>query len=177
MALNDTDRRRLLAATALTLLALPALWWANTSENNSTSPNLAVAGIDPGGDAGSSATVPESSDGDRDDLAEVAPVFLDGPSSAAGAGQAEIAVPAKPLIDGLTVKATFRSDVPSGTCIVAAMNSGLTVTVVNLDNNRSTSCTTVLAPGYSPDELVMNTASFAGIADLTDAPISVEIRR
>ncbi len=177
MALTDTDRRRLIAATALTLLALPALWWANTSENNSTSPNLAVAGIDPVGDPGSSATAPDASDGTGDDLAEVAPVFLDGPTSAAGAGQAEIAVPAKPLIDGLAAKATFRSDVPSGTCIVSGINSGLTITVVNLDNNRSTSCTTILAPGPSPDDLVMNTANFAGIADLTDAPISVEIRR
>jgi len=177
MALTDTDRRRLIAATALTLLALPALWWANTSENNSTSPNLAVAGIDPVGDARSPASVPDASDGQANDLAEVAPVFLDGPTSAAGAGQAEIAVPAKPLIDGLAAKATFRSDVPRGTCIVAGVNSGLTITVVNLDNNRSTNCTTVLSPGYSPDDLVMNTDDFAGIADLTDAPISVEIRR
>lgn len=177
MRLTDTDRRRIVAATALTLLALPALWWANTSENNSTSPNLAVAGIDPGGDAASSATVPEPSDGGDDEFTEVAPVFLDGPTSAAGAGQAEIAVPAKPLVDGLAAKATFRSDVPSGTCIVAGLTSGSTITVVNLDNNRSTTCTTILAPGYSPDDLVMNTTSFAGIADLTDAPISVEIRR
>ena len=175
MRLTDTDRRRFIAATALTLLALPALWWANTSENNSTSPNLAVAGIDPGVGAGATATVPESSDGAE--LTEAAPVFLEGPTSAAGAGQAEIAVPAKPLVEGLVVKATFRSDVPAGTCIVAGLTSGSTVTVVNLDNNRSTTCTTILAPGYSPDDLVMNMTSFAGIADLTDAPISVEIRR
>ncbi len=177
MRLTDTDRRRFIAATALTLLALPALWWANTSENNSTSPNLAVAGIDPVGEDGGSANAPGPVDAARDDLDEVAPVFLEGPTSAAGAGQSEIAVPAKPLIDGLTAKATFRSDVPSGSCIAAGMTSGLTVTVVNLDNNRSTSCKTILAPGYSPDDLVMNTTSFADIADLTDAPISVEIRR
>jgi hypothetical protein len=173
MALNDTDRRRIIAATVLTLVALPALWWANTSENNSTSPNLAVAGIDPGVDAPAArpATTPET------ELADVAPVFLDGPASAAGAGQAEIAVPAKPAVEGVAAKATFRSGVSAGTCVAGGMTSGSTITVVNLDNNRSVRCTTVLAPGVAAGELVMHTRNFASIADLTDAPISVEIRR
>ena len=57
------------------------------------------------------------------------------------------------------------------------MTSGSRITVVNLDNNRSMTCTTVLAPGDAVGELVMSTSTFAGIADLTDAPISVEIRR
>ena len=35
----------------------------------------------------------------------------------------------------------------------------------------------MLAPGNRPGDLVMSTNAFAGIADLTDAPISVEIRR
>ena len=175
MGLTDTDRRRFIAVTVLTLVALPALWWANTSQNNSTSPNLAVAGLDPVVDAGTSAGAPAPSGGG--DLDEVAPVFLEGPTSAAGAGQAEIAVPAKPLIDGVVAKATFRSTVTNGTCIVAGMTSGSRITVVNLDNNRSMSCTTILAPGNAAGELVMNTSAFASIADLTDAPISVEIRR
>ena len=174
MGLNDTDRRRFIAVTVLTLLALPALWWANTSQNNSTSPNLAVAGLDPVADAGTSANAPATS---GDSLDEVAPVFLEGPTSAAGAGQAEIAIPAKPLIDRVVAKATFRSNVAIGTCIVAGMTSGSRITVVNLDNNRSMSCTTILAPGNATGQLVMNTSTFAGIADLTDAPISVEIRR
>ncbi len=174
MGLTDTDRRRFIAVTVLTLVALPALWWANTSQNNSTSPNLAVAGIDPVVDAGTATDTPGPAGGNFD---EVAPVFLEGPTSAAGAGQAEIAVPAKPLIDGVVAKATFRSDVAVGTCIVAGMTSGSSITVVNLDNNRSMTCTTVIAPGNAVGELVMNTSTFAGIADLTDAPISVEIRR
>ena len=175
MGLTDTDRRRFIAATVLTLLALPALWWANTSENNSTAPNLAVAGIDPVVDDDTSANAPAPTEGD--DLDEIAPVFLEGPTSAAGAGQAEIAIPSKPLIDRVAAKATFRSNVPIGTCVVTTITSGSEITVVNLDNNRSMRCTTVLAPGSEADELVMNTSTFAGIADLTDAPISVEIRR
>jgi len=174
MALNDTDRRRIFAVTVLTLLALPALWWANTSENSSTSPNLAVAGIDPDVDAPTATPAQAATD---DGLDDVAPVFLEGPTSAAGAGQAEIAIPAKPLIDGVIATATFRSNLADGTCIVAGITSGSKVTVVNLSNNRSVSCTTMLAPGNQPGDLVMSTNAFAGIADLTDAPISVEIRR
>jgi hypothetical protein len=173
MALTDTDRRRLIAATVLTLLALPALWWANTSDNSSA-PNLAVAGIDPGVDAagGGNAGVTPSDD---DEL--VAPVFLEGPSSAAGAGQSAIAIPARPLLEGITAKATFRSDLAAGSCIVGGITSGSRITIVNLDNNRSVTCTTMLAPGNQTDVIVMRTTDFATIADLTDAPISVEVRR
>lgn len=176
MALTDTDRRRFIAATVLSLLALPALWWANTSESSSA-PNLAVTGIgvDVDVDAAESANS-AAADTPVGSIGEAAPVFLDGPSSAAGAGQSEVAVPAKPLIDDITAKATFRSSVSSQSCIVPGLTSGSRITVVNLDNNRSVTCTTVIAPGNAGD-VVLHTSAFASIADLTDAPISVEIRR
>ena len=184
MALTDTDRRRFIAATVLTLLAFPALWYANTSDN-STAPNLAVAGIDPnidpGVDPGDDVAGRASSAGAGAvavvDDGLVAPVFLEGPTSAAGAGQSAIAVPARPLVDDFTAKATFRGSVADGTCIVNAVASGTRITVVNLGNNRSMTCTTVLAPDDDSGVLVMRTSAFANIADLTDAPISVEIRR
>lgn len=179
MSLTDTDRHRLIAATVLTLLALPALWWANTSENSSA-PNLAVAGLDAGDVVGADASGTDGNSAATVDPAaddEAPPVFLDGPTSAAGAGLSEIAVPARPLIDGIMAKATFRSNVAEGTCIAPGITSGTQVTVVNLDNNRSMTCSTVLSPGNAPGQLVMHTSAFATIADLTDAPISVEIRR
>ena len=42
MALTDSDRRRFLLATALTLVALPALWWAN---QNDGAPTVATVGL------------------------------------------------------------------------------------------------------------------------------------
>jgi len=176
MALTDTDRHRFIAATVLTLLALPALWWANTSENSSA-PNLAVAGLDAGVDVGADDAPSQQVIAPADSVGDIAPVFLEGPSSAAGAGQSAIAVPAKPLVAGVTTKATFRSNVSNGTCIVGGLTSGTQITVVNLDNNRSVTCTTILASGNAPNTLVMHTSAFSTIADLTDAPISVEIRR
>lgn len=203
MTLTDTDRRRFMAATALTLLALPALWLANTSQN-STAPNLAVAGLDAdaavgasnaptraagsdtaggqiagqaGGQAGGQIAGQAGGQAGGQVDGELAPVFLDGPSSAVGAGQVEVAVPARPLIDGITAKATFRSSVRGNTCIVPGVTGGSEVTVVNLSNNRSVDCTSVIAPATSRNEVVLPTSAFAAIADLTDAPISVEIRR
>lgn len=187
MALTDTDRRRFLAATALTLLALPALWWANTSESSSA-PNLAVAGIDAdldvtddgagdGGVVGGGAATAPAAALTPEPNGEIPPVFLEGPASAPGAGLSQIAVPAKPVIDGVQMNATFRSDVGRNACIAPGITSGSEVTVVNLANNRSVTCTTLLAPGTARGDIVLHTSAFASIADLTDAPISVEIRR
>jgi hypothetical protein len=199
MALTDSDRRRFLMATALTLVALPALWWANQDDG---APNVATAGIavddTPTGN-------PPTSRGDDDGAGSVAvsgtltapsgpapapaqpapataaddaPVFLEGPAGQVGAGLPEIAVPTAPAGDRFTAKATFRSSVgPTTACAIPGMLNGATITVVNLDNNRSITCTTVVAFNGSAPELVMHPDLFAQIADLTDAPIPVEIHR
>ncbi len=177
MSLTDTDRRRFIAATVLTLVALPALWWANTS-GQSAGPNLAIAGLDAEVDSAPRDTAMATPVDNRDAPdGEVAPVFLEGPSSPAGADRPEIAVPARPTIDGITAKATFRSSVASDQCIAPGITSGTRITVINLANNRSVTCTTLLAPGTAAGEVVMHSSMFATIADLTDAPIAVEIRR
>lgn len=187
MALTNTDRRRFLLATTLTLLALPALWWANQSEN-STAPNVAVAGADVGVDVGADhdadPTSSESSaqsarlDIDPGEVGDIAPVFLDGPSSAAGAGLSEIAVPARPEVARINADATFRSDIGGPeSCAVPGVINGQQVTVVNLDNARSVVCTTTLAIGAAGDLVTLHSSLFAQLADLTDAQIPVEIRR
>jgi hypothetical protein len=173
MALTDTDRRRLLLATAVTLVALPALWWANTS-TDSAGPNVAVAGVDVDDDATAGAV---TTSGDEAELGSVEPVFLGGPASRTGAGQQVIAVPAKPSVDGIVARATFRSSLPSAqSCIVPGLADGAQVTVVNTSNNRSIVCTTVAVPDDVVD-VVLDTTTFAELADLTDAPIAVEIRQ
>jgi len=187
MALTDTDRRRFLLATTLTLLALPALWWANQSEN-STAPNVAVAGAEVGVDVGApheaDAASSDSNDASADphtepgEVGDIAPVFLDGPSSAAGAGLSEIAVPARPEVARINADATFRSDIGGpDSCAVPGIINGQQVTVVNLDNGRMVVCTTTLVRGSVGDMVTLHSALFAQLADLTDAQIPVEIRR
>jgi len=169
MALTPTDRRRIMLASALTLVALPALWWANQSDSGA--PNVATAGIDVADQPAKSAT-------NDAEIGDVAPVFLDGPSGQVGAGLGQIAVPAAPSIARITTTATFRSTLGSSSaCMVPGVSSGQRVTVVNLDNNRSITCTAILAPAGVAGQLVMASELFAEIADLTDAPIPVEIRQ
>ncbi|MBG7604004.1 MAG: hypothetical protein IZT58_05100 [Actinobacteria bacterium] len=176
MALNNTERRRILLATTLTVLALPALWWANQSEGASA-PNVATVGVEVGVEDGSAPTTGHSSASVPNELGETSPVFLDGPSGEAGFGAAEVAVPAPPRRGSVTASATYSSAVYSASqCIVTGVAHGSTITVVNLDNNRSTTCVTILAPTGSSGEVVLNTRAFSELADLTDAPIPVEIR-
>jgi hypothetical protein len=171
MSLTRTDRRRFFLATTLTLLALPAVWWAN-EQRSSGAPNVAVLGADVDDDeTAPTATAPPTTTG------TVQPVFLDGPSGKAGAGLPEIAIPAAPEIDHVRATATFRSSVPGDFCIVPGVLNGRTVTIVNLDTNRSTTCVTIFEPGTPGEQIVLHTDRFSELADLTDAPIPVEIRQ
>ena len=194
VATNDTDRRRFLLATALTLIALPALWWAN-QQSESGAPNVATAGIDVG-NGSDSGTVPadpvigqtvvvEPNTTTPPAITEVtttapadpsAPIFLEGPRGAVGGGGAQIATPAAPTVAHISTSATYRSTIsPSSTCLASSVETGTVITVVNLNNGRSVTC--VATRVYSADDtgLVLFTDTFAQIADLTDAPIPVEI--
>jgi hypothetical protein len=182
MALTHTDRRRLLLATALTVVALPALWWANQS--GSAAPNVATAGIAVGDGEVAADAAPTANAGDTpadaapDAAGSEAPVFLDGPAGQVGAGLSEIAVPAAPGVASISTTATFRSDLPTtATCTFPGLTTGAEVTILNLDNGRTVTCTAVLGASGAPDVLVMHTDLFATFADLTDALIPVEIRR
>jgi hypothetical protein len=178
VAFDDTDRRRFFLATTLTLLALPALWWANQSDG-AGAPNVAAVGVGVGEADGAPATdttIGQSLLPTMSLLEDTSPVFLDGPASS-GAGVAEVAVPAPPAVARITTKATFRSTVAGNTCIVPGVVNGTKVTIVNLNNNRSVSCVATLAPAGTRDEVVLHTTAFSELADLTDAPIWVELRQ
>lgn len=168
----DPDRRRFLLATIVTLLALPALWWVNQS-GESGAPNVASVGVDVGGnaanpDSGASTATDESVPNE--------PVFLDGPSRG-NAGVAEIAVPAPPEREPVIGTGSYSSRVASvGQCLVRGVEPWNNVTIVNLDNNRSTTCVAAPAPETQTTDVVLHTRAYNKLADLTDAPIPVEIR-
>lgn len=170
MAITNPDRRRILLATALTAVALPVLWWSSKSDD--AAPNVATAGIAVGG---ASSPNPDPTPNDAD-TRPGAPVFLDGPTGQVGAGLAEIAVPGT-TGDTVVTTAAFRNSLPATWCSVPGMLNGRTVTVVNLDNNRSVTCTTTMVRGNLGEQIYLHPDLFADIADLTDAPIPVEIRR
>jgi hypothetical protein len=131
------------------------------------------------GAAAAAAESPAADEGtDGDEPGAVAPVFLEGPSAQVGSGLAEIAVPAPPAVARVSTTATFRNSVTGrDTCVVPGLLDGGTVTVVNLDNGHRVTCAATFVPGNLGDEILLSRHAFSQLADLTDAPIPVEIRR
>ena len=121
--------------------------------------------------AGTSAISPALPSGETD------PVYLDGPRTG-GPGVPQVAVPADPGGTRITASATYSSTtVDRSTCHVSeGVSTGQRLTIVNLANNRSTECTALLAPVGDGPTAVLHRDLFVEVADVTDAPIYVEIR-
>ncbi len=171
MTRPEPDRRRFVLATLVTLLALPALWWIN-QDDDSGAPNVASVGVEVA-DGSVAASGVEAAIEVEDDGTE--PAFLDGPSSG-NAGLPEIAVPAPPDEEPITGTASYSSVISGGQCLTNTTEPWNEVTVVNLNNNRSIKCLVAPAPDSQTTDIVLHTRRYNSLADLTDAPIPVEIR-
>ncbi len=177
MAFEDSDRRRTTVLLILTIIAVPAIFFLTRADDANgdavvdptTGEVIAVDGDTmAASDNGPSRPPLVASDAD--------PTFLDGPSLDSSPGVAEIAVPARPETAPVRLEASYRSTVAGErTCLVSSLPSGLTVTVTNLDNGRSTTCVTSIAPFTQNADIVLHTDTFSLLADLTEAPITVEL--
>ncbi len=193
VAPNDTDRRRFLLASAMTLLALPALWWAN-KQSDTGAPNVATVGIEVAdADVSPVALDPAVTDPvttptvvattvapapvtPPPTIDNAPPVFLDGPSTAGAVGPPVVGTTPAPAVATITSRATYRSTVsPADTCLVSDIATGTRITVMNLDNGHSVECVATRVYASAAEGIVLSTDTFAKIADLTDAPIPVEI--
>ena len=164
------DRPRFLWPVIVTLIAVPLIWWA--SQRDDSGDATGAAGDTIAADTGAAATsplVPEP-------VGDLEPVYLDGPEGGALPGLADIAVPAQGEL-ALYQDATYSSAVPPGICTVRGAGVGNRVNVVNLENNRSIVCVAQLGPPEQEEDLVLSRSAFLQLADLTDAPIPVELRR
>ncbi len=177
MAFEDSDRRRTTVLLILTIIALPAIFFLTRADDANgdaiVDPNTGEV-ITADGD-----TMAASDNGpSRPPLvaSDADPAFLDGPAADPTPGVAEIAVPARPETAPVRLEASYRSTVAGDrTCLVSSLPSGLSVTVTNLDNGRSTTCVTSIAPFNQSVDIVLHTDTFSLLADLTEAPITVEL--
>ena len=171
MKLDDRDKGRLLVLAVLTLLALPTIWLINRDRDDSR-PNVAAVGINPGSqDATSPPTTFDpmgpGGDGYLEQVTIVTPATVSishGDGGETTLGQA------------VATYTTSHSLGPS-LCRYNGISGGQVVTVVNVANGRSMRCTTRIWPGGDHGTLVMRDTKFQQIADLTSAPIHVEIRQ
>ena len=163
-------------ASVITLVALPTIWLANRSEDGSSSsrPNVAAVGIDPG-----QADSASNEDGASfDPMGTSGAAYLEPLSSVVTPASAALVVGTTPDDPIATARASYRrTSVQFDTCEFNGMPSGQEVTVVNVANGRSTTCTIVREDGLADGELLLSQGRFQRIAELTAAPIHVEIRK
>ena len=189
--MNDIDRRRLLLAAIITLVAVPAFFVfsqrdGGDGDGGGDSATATVAAgnvINPVAAQATQAATTEPPPGSDSQLPPMQvpdddPIFMNGPVAIEEDEIAEVAVPAQPSIPPLVIDASYRSTIPgTRSCLVLGVESGRTVRVTNLDNGRSITCVTSTPPRTQRDELLMHTEAFEQLADLTDAPITVEVRQ
>ena len=177
MAFEDSDRRRTTVLLMLTIIALPVIFFVTRGDDaeSDTGVDPATGEVIPADDD----TMIASDNGpSRPPLVEsdAEPTFLDGPAADPNPGVAEIAVPARPETPPIRLAASYRSTVAGQrSCLVKDLTSGLSVTITNLDNGRSITCVTSLASFSQTADIVLHTDAFSLLADLTEAPITVEL--
>lgn len=156
----------------VTLIAVPALWLVSRQTDESAAADTGAVAVEDGAVATTDAASNRPPLEPPSDL----PIFLDGPASEQRPGVPRIVVPARPEIEPVRFEASYRSTVAGlRSCLVRNLASGLTINVRNLDNGRSISCVTSVAPFTQVADLVMHTDTFSELADLTEAPIPVEV--
>lgn len=170
MSHDYAQRRRVALAAAITVIAAPAAFLLNRGDGDSGSePTVTVVGSIPD-ESRAASTTPVATDA----MGTTPAAYLDGTAVPRDNDPATIAVPRLP--QAITGTASFRRNITSATvCQVKGVPFNATVTVTNLDNSRSVQCIASVG-GVEPDEdVVLHADAFLQIADLTDAPVPVQI--
>jgi len=163
------ERRRIVLASALTLVALPAIWLLDR-DDPAASPNVAAAGMPTPNVTAAAPTVSVSPE---------TPVFLDPDGAAQAAPVVASAATAEPAgTNEITGMGTFKrfegATVPS--CTVATAPRGALITVTNVDNGLSLTCTNTLGiTTHAGVVVTIDTDVYVTIADLVDSPVPVRV--
>ena len=179
------QRRRVFVAVAITALAVPAVFLVGRGDSSAETPaNTLVGTVPPAGAvAAAGASVPvstpapaeEGTNGTLSDVLGTTPTgYLDGTVAPDANDPPMIAVP-RPR-DTISGGATFSFEVPdTATCYIPLAPPGVEATVVNLDNSQSLKCAVVAIAEDHPADVMLHPDAFAQIADITEAPVPVEI--
>ncbi len=158
MNLVHADRRRLVFATIITIVALPTLWLMGRDQaSDGTLTPVAVA-VNGG-----------------------APVFMAGPTTPPLPEPAVVSTTAPG--EQATGRATFRrwdsttvAEVRAAPCQTVLAPLGTRLTVTNVNNGRSVRCVNVaLEPPPNGALVMLHTEALLAIGDLADAPLPVRV--
>ena len=169
------ERRRLVLATALTVVALPAIWLMDRDDPNGTAaPAAAAIGLpEPAAGAGD----PDTADTPDTSFEPQMPVFLDNTVVLQQPAVIDIAVPDTVSANERTAKLTYKDYSNFGEdnlCTLPGAPSGAVITVTNVDNGQYVTCTNNVGmsiPGGA--DMAIDINLYVRIADLVDAPVPV----
>jgi hypothetical protein len=165
LLLSTFERRRIAVAAILTLLVLPLLMINNGDETQNaevvvTTTTQVGSGLNESSEDGS-----------------LEPIILGGPSPIVQDGSAQIAYPASSLT-GTQAIASFSNfdNAPDIVCYFPEAPLGIKISVQNLNNGRTTTCTNVFRTSLpSGATMLLHTKVFESLANLVDAPIPVTV--
>ncbi len=169
MLLTTFQRRRIIVLTVFTIILVPILRSCNG--NDSSEPASTPTTIDPAYN-----TIAPSS-GVVSDEESPAPIILGGPGPIVQDGSAQIAYPSADT-RGLQLIASFSNfdNAPDVVCFVPVAPFGISLTIKNINNGRTTKCTNVyreIMPAGAT--ALLHTKVFERISNLVDAPIPVNV--
>jgi hypothetical protein len=157
--MNYRDRRRANLAIVVTVVAIPALWFASRDESNASAPASGASQPPP-----TSVYQPKT------------PVFIDSRPPAVPPAAVDVLVPSKPTGQQAEGRANYRRFDADDICSTLLAPAQTKLTVYNVDNGREVTCTNigdVLMPAAT--DIVIDTDLFSKLSDLADAPITVRI--
>ena len=158
------ERRRLVLAATVTIAAFPA-WWlldGDSADDSAAKSADTASGLFP------SAT-------DDPGL----PVYLDNPSPVVAPAVIDIAVPEAPGSREVRGAAAFKRYVDPQVerpCTTLLAPAGIVLTITNVDNGLSTTCTNTRGTSVPPGaDIAIDTEVYGTIAELVEAPVPVRI--
>ena len=161
MFLSTFERRRIVIAALLTILVLPFVLLNRTDDKVADSADIATT----------TTQLEQADDGSLE------PIILGGPSPIVQDGSAQIAYPASSLT-GVQAIASFSNfdNAPEIVCYMPQAPLGIKISVQNLNNGRTATCTNVFRTTMpSGASMLLHTKVFESLANLVDAPIPVTV--
>ena len=161
MFLSTFERRRIVIAALLTVVVLPFILLNRTDDKVADSAEVATT----------TTQLEQADDGSLE------PIILGGPSPIVQDGSAQIAYPASSLT-GVQAIASFSNfdNAPEIVCYMPQAPLGIKISVQNLNNGRTATCTNVFRTTMpSGASMLLHTKVFESLANLVDAPIPVTV--
>lgn len=174
MSQDYAQRRRVAVALAITVIAVPAAFLLNRGNEPATTPTGTVIGSVVADGSSAQQAQPADAPSATDAMGTTPVGYLDGTVPARDSDPAKIAIPRLP--QSINGTGSFRRQLTNvAGCIAKGVPYNSRITVTNRDNSRSVTCINNVG-GVQPNvDVVLHPDAFLQIADLTDAPIAVQI--